>query len=103
MTDVYPGQDLLADVFPGTEDAPTPLVARDCAGGVRSLWANPADPRWHVVAELWPDGEIQFVSSVKPRGPESAQDDQGSGHMCQALLSALRRNENARNGNGEPR
>jgi hypothetical protein len=32
MSDCYDGQDLLADVFEGTEDAPDPAPVIDCGG-----------------------------------------------------------------------
>ena len=69
-------EDLLADVFPGTEDAPTPLIRRNANGNLQSLWPNPDDPRWHVQARLYPDGEIAWIDdrAVRPReAPESTK------------------------------
>lgn len=76
MIDAYPGLDLLADVFPGTEDAPTPLIRRNANGNLQSLWPSPDDPRWHVHARLYPDGEIAWIDdrSIRPReAPESTK------------------------------
>lgn len=106
--DAYPGQDLLADVFEGTEDAPAPLVRRNRAGGLQSLWANPADPRWHVVCRLHPDGDIAFIDdrSVRFREPESTKipkltPEPPPGYQ-RAPLSALREPPAPGNGHSSP-
>ncbi len=59
--------DLLADVFEGTEDAPTPIGRHDAGGNLLRLCASPADPRWVVDASFYPDGKLKVVHSVKPR------------------------------------
>lgn len=62
-----PLQDPLADVFPGTEDAPLPIGRRDAGGHVHLWHANPADPRWAVDATFRRDGSLLAVHSVRPR------------------------------------
>jgi len=43
----YDGQDLLADVFEGTENAPMPQERRSAVDGrVLALWPARDDPRW---------------------------------------------------------
>jgi hypothetical protein len=76
MSDCYDGQDLLADVFEGTEDAPDPAPVIDCGGSLIKLWANPADPRWSVDMSRRPNGDVIVVRSIRrarsdPDGPES--------------------------------
>ena len=47
----YDGQDLLADVFEDTEDAPLPQERRSAVDGrVMALWPARDDPRWQVTA-----------------------------------------------------
>ena len=51
MTDPYSGQDLLADVFPDTEDAPLPVAQNKAVdGGPYRFVPSPSDPRWHLDA-----------------------------------------------------
>jgi len=63
----YDGQDLLADVFPDTEDAPEPAAMVDVDGNLIRLCANPDDPRWSVELSRWPNGNVAYVHSVVPR------------------------------------
>lgn len=65
MTD--PTEDLLADVFEGTEDAPLPVGMRDRGFGCRWLWPSPEDPRWQVEMRFLPSGELSWVGDVRPR------------------------------------
>jgi hypothetical protein len=65
--DDYADVDLLADVFEGTEDAPTPVDRRDAGGNILRLFASPDDPRWAVDMTFHPDGKPMAVHSVRPR------------------------------------
>ena len=68
----YAGEDLLADVFEGTEEAPTPMDRRDAGGNLLRLWPSPDDPRWSVDMTLYPNGKVMAVHSVKPRAEKKA-------------------------------
>jgi hypothetical protein len=64
--DHYPGLDLLADVFEGTEDAPNPVPVVDAGGSTVKLWANPADPRWSIRMDRRPNGDVACVHWCVP-------------------------------------
>jgi hypothetical protein len=64
--DPYAGQDLLADVFEGTELAPEPLRSRDCSENLINLYASPDDPRWTVDVWLHSNGDVAAVQSIRP-------------------------------------
>ena len=70
----YDGQDLLADVFEGTEDAPVPVARRDAGGNLLRLWPSPDDPRWTVDMAFYPDGNIMAVRSITARAEECADE-----------------------------
>jgi hypothetical protein len=65
--DFYGSVDLLADVFPGTENAPTPMSRKDAGRNLLSLWPSPEDPRWSVWMTFYPNGDLMAVHWVKPR------------------------------------
>jgi hypothetical protein len=67
MTDFYSGQDLLADVFEDTEDAPPPVERRDAGGNLLRLYPAPEDPRWDVDVSFYPNGWLRAVNSITPR------------------------------------
>jgi hypothetical protein len=49
VSDCYDGQDLLADVFEGTEDAPLPVARTSPVDGrVMGLRVAPDDRRWRI-------------------------------------------------------
>jgi hypothetical protein len=98
MSDCYDGQDLLADVFEGTEDAPDPAPVIDCGGSLIKLWANPADPRWSVDMSRRPNGDVIVVRSIRrarsdPDGPESPRTAGGVQGYPDSPLDGLRRSE----------
>ncbi len=68
-SDPYAGQDLLADVFEGTETTPKPLWN----WWLTTLWPAPDDPRWQVDAPLLEHVDsVRYgrVESVTPRGEQ---------------------------------
>lgn len=90
--------DLLADVFEGTEDAPTPLWN----WWMTKLHPAPGDPRWHVDVTLtsaWGQDRVSEVRSIRPREALSAPVPvQGSRDTDPAALVAQRPNEAAASG-----
>jgi hypothetical protein len=111
MSDCYDGQDLLADVFEGTQHAPDPAPMVDICGSLIMLWANPADPRWSVDMSRRPNGDVTVVRSIRrarsdPDGPESPKITEltpSPPHGDQeAVLGALRGTPEPRNRQPSP-
>lgn len=91
MSDFYAGQDLLADVFEGTLDAPEPVPVRD---------SNPVDPRWSVRMWRWPNGDVRLVHSIEPRPSDRPEPSRGSPSTDPGGFVGVRTQREAANGHG---